>query len=181
MILKLPFAVRKLWYQLVSVFKGADWMCCWYCMRKCTIKIKLLRDSFENRYCDFAKEVDCIFAFRNHSQLVNKNTQMELLDFKTNLILKTKFYALSSVPGTYNLINFWRSLPCKNFPNPRKFTQSYMYVVLKWRTHANKHSRPWYWLKAKRGRAWLIQNFLLLSVTNLTPNIEKLVKYLKSY
>jgi len=41
---------------------------------------------------------------------------MELLDFKTNLILETKFDALSAVPGTYNVINFWRCLPCKNFP-----------------------------------------------------------------
>jgi len=56
------------------------------------------------------------------------NTQMELLDFKTNLILKTKFDALSSVPGAYDVINFWRSLPCENFPDLRKFTQSYMYV-----------------------------------------------------
>ena len=31
---------------------------------------------------------------------------MELLDFKSNLILKTKFDALSSVLGTYDVINF---------------------------------------------------------------------------
>jgi len=31
-------------------------------MRKCTIRIKLLQDSFENRFCDFANE-DCILAF----------------------------------------------------------------------------------------------------------------------
>jgi len=35
---------------------------------------------------------------------------MELLDLKSNLILKIKFDALSSVPGTYDVINFWRSL-----------------------------------------------------------------------
>jgi len=34
------------------------------------------------------------------------NIQMELLDFKTNLILKAKFDALSSVPGTYDVIYF---------------------------------------------------------------------------
>jgi len=32
-------------------------------MRKCTVKMKLLRDSIENQFCDFAKEVHCIFAF----------------------------------------------------------------------------------------------------------------------
>jgi len=66
---------------------------------------------------------------------------MELRDFKSNLILKTKFDALSSVPVTYHVINFWRSLPCENFPALRKLPQSYMYVVLKRRTHANKHFR----------------------------------------
>jgi len=38
--------------------------------------------------------------------------------------LKTKFDALFSVPGTYDVINFWRFLPCENFPELRKFTQS---------------------------------------------------------
>jgi len=87
-----------------------------------------LRDSFENRFCDFAKEVDCIFAFTNpfsvSEQKIMKmpsNVLMELLDFKTNLLLKTKFDALSSVPGTYDVINFWRSLPSENFPKLRKF------------------------------------------------------------
>jgi len=34
-------------------------------MRKCTIKIKLLRDSFQNHFCNFAKEEDCILVFTN--------------------------------------------------------------------------------------------------------------------
>jgi len=34
-------------------------------IRKCTLKIKLLQDSLENRFCDFAKEEDCILAFMN--------------------------------------------------------------------------------------------------------------------
>ena len=29
LIKTLHFAVRKCWYQLASVFKGADWICCW--------------------------------------------------------------------------------------------------------------------------------------------------------
>jgi len=37
---------------------------------------------------------------------------MELLGLKTNLILKTKIDALSSVRGTCEVINFWRFLPC---------------------------------------------------------------------
>jgi len=68
------------------------------------MKIKLLRDSLENHFCDFAKEVDRIFAFINPFSLSEQkimkmpsNIQMELRDFKTLLILKTKFDALSSV------------------------------------------------------------------------------------
>ena len=34
-------------------------------MKKCTTKIKLLRDSFENRFFDFAKEEDRILVFVN--------------------------------------------------------------------------------------------------------------------
>jgi len=41
-------------------------------MRKSIIKIKLLRDSFENRFCDFAKEKDCIMVFINPFSLSEK-------------------------------------------------------------------------------------------------------------
>jgi len=54
---------------------------------------------------------------------------MELLDWKTNLILKTKFDAFSSVPGTCDVIDFWRFLPCENFAELRKFTQSCITTV----------------------------------------------------
>ena len=67
---------------------------------------------------------------------------MERFDFKTNLILKTKFDVLSSVPGTDDVIDFWRALPCESFPERRKFAQSSMYVILKRRTYASKHFRP---------------------------------------
>jgi len=48
---------------------------------------------------------------------------------KTNLILKTKFDALSSVPGTSDVINFWRILPCENFTELRKFALSRIRTV----------------------------------------------------
>jgi len=54
---------------------------------------------------------------------------MELLDFKTYLILKRKFDELSSVPGTYDVIKFWRFLPCENFPELRKCIKSYIRIV----------------------------------------------------
>jgi len=34
-------------------------------LRKCTVKIKLLHDSFENRFYNFVKEEDCILALIN--------------------------------------------------------------------------------------------------------------------
>jgi len=57
---------------------------------------------------------------------------MELLDFKTNLILKTKFDALSSILCTYDVINFWRSLflTMWKFPRTKKICSSYMCVIL---------------------------------------------------
>jgi len=68
--------------------------------------------------------------------------------------LKTKFDVLSSDRGTYDKINFWSFLPRKNFLELRKIAQSYMYVILKWCTHANKHFRLLTWLKAKQGHMW---------------------------
>jgi len=54
--------------------------------------MKLLQDSFESRFCDFAKE-DSIFALMNpfslNEQKVMKmpsNKQMELFDLKTKSI-----------------------------------------------------------------------------------------------
>ena len=44
-------------------------------LRKCTEKMKLLPDSFESRFCDFAKEEDWILA-SIHPLLVNK-TQLK--------------------------------------------------------------------------------------------------------
>jgi len=41
-------------------------------VRKCSIKIKLLRDSFENRFCNFAKEEDCISPFSLSEQKIRK-------------------------------------------------------------------------------------------------------------
>jgi len=35
--------------------------------------------------------------------------------------LKTKSDALSSDPGTYDVLNFWRFLPCEKSPELRKF------------------------------------------------------------
>jgi len=43
-------------------------------MRKCILKIKLLRDSFENCFCDFAKEEDCILTFVNPFSLSESKT-----------------------------------------------------------------------------------------------------------
>ena len=51
---------------------------------------------------------------------------MELIDFKSNLILKMKFDALSSVPGTYNMINFWPSFPYKNFSEQENSVKLYV-------------------------------------------------------
>jgi len=73
--------------------------------------------------CGFAKEEDCILVFVNPFSLsetkvmkMPSNKYLELLDFKSILILKMEFDAPSSVPGTYDMINFWPSLPCKIFP-----------------------------------------------------------------
>jgi len=57
-------------------------------MRKCTIKIKLLQDSFENRFCDLAKEEGCILDLKTlllsetKRMKMPRNISVELFDFK---------------------------------------------------------------------------------------------------
>ena len=101
-------------------------------LAKYTEKIKLLQESFESRFHDFAKE-DSILALINPFSLSEQkimkmpsNIQMELMDLKTNSSLKMKFDELSSVPNASDTIKFWRSLPYENFPELRKFAQSFM-------------------------------------------------------
>ncbi|KAG7174262.1 General transcription factor II-I repeat domain-containing protein 2A-like 3, partial [Homarus americanus] len=67
--------------------------------------------------------------------------QRELIDLKTNSLLKMKFDELSSVPNASNMINFWRSLPCENFPELRKFARV-IYVVSERHIDVNKHFHP---------------------------------------
>ena len=54
------------------------------------------------------------------------NMQMEHIYVKTNSSLIMKFDELSSVPEASDMIQFWRSLPCNNFPGLRTFAQSFI-------------------------------------------------------
>ena len=75
-----------------SVYKVADWRCCWYLqLRKSAEKIKLLQGSF-----DIAVEEDWIFAFVTPfllSEQLNMKIPIthegEIIHFKTNSTFKT--------------------------------------------------------------------------------------------
>ena len=102
-------------------------------LAKYTEKTKSLQVSVESCLHDFGKEEDCILTFINPFSLSKKkimkmpsNTQMKLIDLKTNSSLKMKFDELSSAPNASDMIQFWRSLPCENFPELRTFAQSFI-------------------------------------------------------
>lgn len=148
-------------------------------------KIRLLQESFESRFRDFAKEEDCILAFINPFSLSEQkimkmpsNIQMELIDLKTNSLLNMKFDELPSVPNASDMINFWRSLPCEHFPELRKFAQSY--ICRFGTTYRCEQAFSAMKLIKNKTRSRLtdsnLKNSLLLSVTNLTPNIKSLAK-----
>lgn len=154
-------------------------------LAKYTEKIKFLQESFESRFHDFAKEEDSILAFINPFSLCEQkimkmpsNLQMELIDLKTNSSLKMKFDELSSVPNASDMIKFWRSLPCENFPELRKFAQSF--ICRFGTTYRCEQAFSSMKLIKSKTRSRLtdsnLKNTLLLSVTNLTPRIEKLAK-----
>ena len=148
-------------------------------------KEKLLQVSFENRFHYFCREEDCILAFiqpflfsEPKIMKMSSNTQMELIHLKTNSLLKMKFVELSSARNASDMIQFGRSLRCENFPELRTFAQSFM---RRFRT-ACRHEQAFTAMKliknntSSRLADSYLSNTLVLSVTMLTPRIEKLVK-----
>jgi len=148
-------------------------------------KIKLLQEAFDSRFNDFSEEEDRMLAFINPFSLSEynilkrpSNMQMKLIELKSNSVLKMKFDELSSVPSASEMIGFWRSLPCEHFPEMRKFAQSY--ACLFGTTYRCEQSFSSMKMIKSKLRSRLsdsnLKNCLLLSVTNLTPNITGLVK-----
>ena len=148
-------------------------------------KIKLLQEAFNNRFSDFSEEEDRMLAFINPFSLNERsilkmpsNLQMELIELKTNSILKMKFNELSLFPSASEMIGFWRSIPREHFPEMRKLAQSY--ACLFGTTNRCEQSFSSMKIIKNKLRSRLsdsnLKNCLLLSVTNLTPNITGLVK-----
>jgi len=106
------------------------------------------------------------------------NMQMELIELKANSVLKMKFDELSSLPSALEMICFWRSLPCEHFPKIRKFAQSY--ACLFGTTCRCEQLFSFMKMIKNKLRSRLsdsnLKDCLLLSITNLTPNITGLVK-----
>ena len=104
--------------------------------------------------------------------------QIELIEQKANLILKVKFNEFSSFPSASKIIGFWQSLPCKHFPEIRKFAQRY--VCLFGTTYRYEKSFSFMKTIKNKLRSRLsysyLKNCLLLSVTNLILNITGLAK-----
>jgi len=119
-----------------------------------------------------------MLAFINPFSLNVSNMQMELIEPKANSVLKIKFDELSSLPSSSEIIGFWRSLSCEHFPEMRKFAWSYS--CLFGTTYKCEQSLSFMKIIKKKLRSRRsesnLKNSLLLSVTNLTPNITGLVK-----
>jgi len=106
------------------------------------------------------------------------NMEMELIALKANSLLKMKFGELSSLPSASEMIGFWRSLSWEHLPKMRAFAQSN--ACLFGATYRCEQSFSFMKiitnkLRSRRSDSSL-KNWLLLSVTNLTPNITGLVK-----
>ena len=106
------------------------------------------------------------------------NLQMELIELMANSILKMKFNELSLCPSASEMIGFWRSISREHFPEMRKLAQSY--ACLFGTTYRCQQSFSSMKIIKNKLRSRLsdsnLKNCLLLSVTNLTPNITGLVK-----
>jgi len=148
-------------------------------------KIKLLQEAFDSRFSDFSEEEDRMLAFINAFSLsehnilkMPSNMQMELTELKANSVLKIKFDEFSSVSSASEMISFWRSLPCEHFPEMRNLPQSY--ACLFGTTYRCEQSFSSMKMIKNKLRSRLsdsnLKDCLLLSVTNLTPNITGLGK-----
>ncbi len=103
-----------------------------FTMAKIFDKIELLQESFESRFSDLAKEEKSTLAFINPFSFSEQNIlkmpsniQMEPIDLKTNLLIKSKFDKFLSKSNP-DFIDFWQLLPDQHFPELRKFAQSYI-------------------------------------------------------
>jgi len=101
---------------------------------------------------------------------------MELFDFKRNSVLKTKFIKLSLLSGISDVINFWRSLHCKNFPELETSLRA-IYAVwndVGMRTSIFVYESDWKQNDVAPFRLTdtNLKNSLLLSVKYFTPNIK---------
>lgn len=148
-------------------------------------KIKLLQESFGDRFKDLAKEENYIQAFThpfslNEQNLMEmpSNMQMEFIDLKTNLLLKSKFDDISSDQNASDIINFWRSLPSEHFPELRKFAKNY--ICRFGTTYICEQAFSSMTMIKNKTRSRItdsnLKNSLVLSISNLTPNIERLSK-----
>ena len=147
-------------------------------------KIKLLQEAFNNRFSDFSEE-DRMLAFINPFSLNERsilkmpsNLQMELIELKANSILKMKFNKLSLFPSASEMIGFWHSIPREHFLEMKKLARSYACLFRTiYRCEQSFSSMK---IIKNKLRSQLsnsnLKNCLLLSVTNLTPNITGLVK-----
>ena len=139
--------------------------------------IKLLQEVFDSRFSDFSEE-ERMLAFIYPFSLNVSNMKMKLIEPKANSVLKIKFDELSSLPSSSEMIDFWRSLSCEHFPEMRKFAWSYS--CLFGTTYKCEQSLSFMKIIKKKLRSRRsesnLKNSLLLSVTNLTPNITGLVK-----
>ena len=149
----------------------------------------LLQESFDGRFSDFSEEKDRILGFLNPFSLTEysilkmpSQIQIEILDLQANSILKMKFNELPLFPSATETINFWRSLPCEHFPEFRKFAESY--ACLFGTTYRCEQSFSSMNMIKNKIRSRLsdynLKNCLVLSTTNLTPNITDLVKAKRS-
>ena len=148
-------------------------------------KLKLIQDSFENRFQDFAKDEHSMIAFTNPFLLNDEqimkmpsSIQMELIDLKTNSLLKTMFEELKLVENDCNTIKFRRLLPHENFSELQRFAQRY--ICRFGSTYRCEQAFSAMNLIKTKTRSRLtdlnLKNCLLLSVTDLSPDIQKLAR-----
>src|SRR5690606_13058418 len=86
--------------------------------------VQLLLDEFSTRFTDFGGETPYIPLFTNpfifpdeDIEALKTELQMEIIELKSNSILKSRFQEISGVCSAEDVLRFWKLLPIETFPN----------------------------------------------------------------
>jgi len=144
-------------------------------VQKCIANITLLQNELNRRFQDFYNNEKSFVLFHNPFEIVVDdiaiNMQLELIDLQSNDELKSLF-------KIGNLINFYYLLPESKYKNIKNFARKMISIFGSTYICEQSFSRMQHIKSKTRSRLSdnHLEDFLKMGITNLTPNIDTIMK-----